>query len=192
MKRYGNLWNDVVSFEALLRAGGQARQGKRFRPAVAASDFHLEHELLKLEDELSTLTYRPGWERSFFIYEPKKRQISAAPYRDRVVHHALVSVLEPIFERTFIGDSYACRKGEGTHVGHITGDIGRHWICWTDARFKAHGADRWHRHGLSARTRNTACGSAHVSSTLCLPTANPTPSCTSLKPQYSFVPKPPH
>ncbi len=116
MKRYGNLWNDVVSFEALLEAAEQARTGKRFRPAVAAFDFHLEHELLKLQDELSTLTYRPGGYRSFFIYEPKKRQISAAPYRDRVVHHTLVNVLEPIFERTFIVDSYACRKGKGTHA----------------------------------------------------------------------------
>src|ERR1019366_5854029 len=72
--------------------------------------------LWKLHEELSTKTYRPGAYRSFFIYEPKKRQISAAPYRDRVVHHALTGVLEPIFERSFIADSYACRKGKGTHA----------------------------------------------------------------------------
>lgn len=61
-------------------------------------------------------SYRPGAYRTFFIHEPKRRQISAAAYRDRVVHHALTRVLEPIFERSFIHDSYACRKGKGTHA----------------------------------------------------------------------------
>ena len=116
MKRHGHLWNDVISFENLLRAAETAAKGKRFRPAVAAFHFDLERNLWKLHEELATKTYRPGDYRSFFIFEPKKRQISAAPYRDRVVHHALTGVLEPIFERTFIGDSYACRKGKGTHA----------------------------------------------------------------------------
>lgn len=117
MKRHGHLWQQVVSFEALLRAAENARRGKRFRPAVAAFHFDLERELWQLHAELSTRTYRPGAYRSFFIHEPKKRQISAAPYRDRVVHHALTGVLEPIFERSFIADSYACRRGKGTHAG---------------------------------------------------------------------------
>ena len=116
MKRHGNLWKDMISFEALLCAAEQARRGKRCRPAVAAFEFNLERELCRLHDELTAKIYRPGAYRSFFIHEPKKRQISAAPYRDRVVHHALVSMLEPIFERTFIADSYACRKGKGTHA----------------------------------------------------------------------------
>jgi len=116
MKRHGNLWANVVSFEALLSAAEEARRGKRFRPAAAAFHFNLERELWKLHEELTSKTYRPGAYRSFFIYEPKVRQISAAPYRDRVVHHALTAVLEPIFERTFIADSYACRKGKGTHA----------------------------------------------------------------------------
>jgi retron-type reverse transcriptase len=117
MKRHGHLWPKVISFAALLHAAEQARRGKRFRPAVASFQFNLEYELWKLHEELSTRTYRPGAYRSFFIYQPKKRQISAAPYRDRVVHHALVNVLEPIYERTFVADSYACRKGKGTHAG---------------------------------------------------------------------------
>jgi RNA-directed DNA polymerase len=115
MKRHGNLWEHVISFEALLRAAEKARKGKRFRPAVASFHFDQERALWTLHDELTTKTYRPGPYRSF-IHEPKKRQISAAPYRDRVVHHALVDVLEPILERTFIADSYACRKGKGTHA----------------------------------------------------------------------------
>jgi retron-type reverse transcriptase len=116
MKRHGHLWENVISFEALLRAAGQAGKGKRFRPDVAAFHFNLERELWALHEQLSMRTYRPGPYRTFFVCEPKPRQISAAPYRDRVVHHALVNVLEPIFERTFIHDSYACRKGKGTHA----------------------------------------------------------------------------
>jgi len=116
MKRHGHLWEQVISFEALLRAADKARKGKRFRPAVASFHFDQERALWQLHEELSTKTYRPGAYRSFFIYQPKKRQISAAPYRDRVVHHALVNVLEPIYEGVFIGDSYACRQGKGTHA----------------------------------------------------------------------------
>ena len=117
MKRHGHLWDEMISFEALLRAADTARKGKRYRPAVAAFHFDQERELWKLHEELASKTYQPGEYRSFFIYEPKERQISAAPYRDRVVHHALTGVLEPIFEKTFIADSYACRKGKGTHAG---------------------------------------------------------------------------
>ena len=106
----------MISFEALLQAAQQARRGKRHRPVVSSFEFHLERELCRLHHELSHKTWRPGPYRSFFIHEPKKRQISAAPYRDRVVHHALVGVLEPVFERGFIADSYACRRGKGTHA----------------------------------------------------------------------------
>ena len=65
---------------------------------------------------MSSGTYRPGPYRSFHVHEPKRRVVSAAPFRDRVVHHALVSVLEPIFERRFTFDSFACRKGKGSHA----------------------------------------------------------------------------
>ena len=116
MKRHGNLWPTLTSFQHLLKASQKARRGKRFRAGVSSFEFHLESELWKLQQALQQKTYRPGDYRSFYIYEPKKRLISAAPYRDRIVHHALTSVLEPIFEPTFIGDSYACRKGKGTHA----------------------------------------------------------------------------
>jgi RNA-directed DNA polymerase len=116
MKRHGHLWDQVISFEALLRAAERARKGKRFRPAATSFHFDQERALWQLHHELAAKTYRPGAYRSFLIHEPKLRQISAAPYRDRVVHHALVGVLEPIFERSFIADSYACRKDRGTHA----------------------------------------------------------------------------
>ena len=116
MKRHGDLWNSMISFYHLVRSAEKARRGKRYRPAAASFDFDLESQLWTLHHELTAKTYRPGPYHTFEIYEPKQRLISAAPYRDRVVHHALTSVLEPIFERCFVSDSYACRKRKGTHA----------------------------------------------------------------------------
>jgi retron-type reverse transcriptase len=116
MKRYGGLWDGLVSFDNLLAAAQKARKGKRFRRSVAQFEFNLESELWRLQEELLAKSYRPGAYRTFHVYEPKKRLISAAPYRDRIVHHALTNVLEPIFERSFVFDTYACRRGKGTHA----------------------------------------------------------------------------
>jgi RNA-directed DNA polymerase len=115
MKRYGNLWHQVIGFENLLKAAHQAQRGKRFRPNVLAFNYNREKELIQLQQELQSQTYQPGAYRTFRIFEPKPRLISAAPYRDRVVHHALCNIIIPIFERTFIADSYANRVGFGTH-----------------------------------------------------------------------------
>ncbi len=115
LKRYGDLWPQVISFENIAAAAMQAQRSKRFKPYVLAFNYDLESELLKLHEELAAKTYRPGPYKTFQIVEPKKRMISAAPYRDRVVHHALCNVIAPIFERSFISDSYANRVGYGTH-----------------------------------------------------------------------------
>jgi retron-type reverse transcriptase len=115
MKRYGNLWPQITDFANLCAAARQAARGKRWRGNVIAFNFNLENELLQLQNELITQTYQPGPYRTFQIVEPKKRMISAAPYRDRVAHHALCNVIAPIFEKTFIRDSYANRAGFGTH-----------------------------------------------------------------------------
>lgn len=115
MKRYGNLWTQVTAFPNLLEATRKAQKGKRFRDNVLAFNYNLERELASLQQELETKTYRPGPYRTFEIVEPKRRLISAAPYRDRVVHHALCQVIVPLIEPTFIGDSYANRIGLGTH-----------------------------------------------------------------------------
>lgn len=116
MKRIGRLYDRLTSWTNLLDASRRARRGKRFRPNVARFEFDVEFELLRLQQELDQQTYKPGPYRQFVIHEPKRRVISAAPYRDRVVHHALCNVIEPIFERRFIHDSYACRRGKGTHA----------------------------------------------------------------------------
>ncbi len=115
MKRYGDLYPSLYAFPNLVRAARQAQKGKRTKPNVARFNFRLEHELLMLQRELQSKTWMPGPYVSFNIYEPKQRLISAAPYRDRVVHHALCNVIEPIFERSFIPHSYANRIGKGAH-----------------------------------------------------------------------------
>jgi retron-type reverse transcriptase len=113
---FKHLYPQVHAFDNLYHAFRAARQnGKRQKANVAAFEHHLELELTRLETELAEKTYRPGPYHHFYIYERKRRKISAAPFRDRVVHHALCRVIEPIFEARFIHDSYACRVGKGTH-----------------------------------------------------------------------------
>jgi retron-type reverse transcriptase len=117
MRRVGYLWDRLTAFDNLLAAARRSARGKRFRPAVLAYHVRLEDELFELQDQLRGHTWTPGPFHDFYITHPKRRLIHAAPYRDRVVHHALVGVLEPIFEKTFIADSFASRKGKGTHAG---------------------------------------------------------------------------
>ena len=115
MKTYRHLYPKICTWENLYQAWRKARKGKRGKPAAATFEFNLEANLIALHRELSNKRYQPGSYHSFYIHEPKRRLISAAPFRDRVVHHALCNVIEPIFERSFIYDSYANRIGKGTH-----------------------------------------------------------------------------
>lgn len=115
MKRYSNLYTQITDFTNLLTAAHQAERGKRFRDSVLAFNYKLETELINIKAELESKIYQPGRYKTFEIFEPKRRLISAAPYRDRVVHHAVCNIILPIFEKTYIGDSYANRVGFGTH-----------------------------------------------------------------------------
>ena len=115
MKRYGNLYPQIVAFANLLAAAKQAQRQKRDRAPVLSFNDHLERELLQLQRELESQTYHPGGYKTFEIYEPKRRIIAAAPYRDRVVHHALCNIIVPLFDRSFIATSYANRKNYGSH-----------------------------------------------------------------------------
>ena len=115
MKRYGNLFDGLCSFENLLKASKKAQKGKRFKSSTGNFNLKLEDELLSIQQELLTQTYQMGNYKRFYIYDPKKRLISAAPYRDRVVQHALCNIIEPIFDKLFIFDTYACRKNKGSH-----------------------------------------------------------------------------
>jgi RNA-directed DNA polymerase len=115
MKRYANLFPNITAFDNLYLAFRKAAKGKRRKSEVAAFEFDLETNLFTLQEELQQQTYQHGAYRSFVIHDPKRRVISAAPFRDRVVHHALCNIIEPIFDCTFIGDSYANRIGKGNH-----------------------------------------------------------------------------
>jgi RNA-directed DNA polymerase len=119
LKTYRHLYPRVWDWDNLYLAYRKARKGKRGKRPAAEFEFCLEDNLVALQDELTTKTYQPGPYHSFLIYEPKRRLtlapalarsasagVSAAPFRDRVVHHALCNVIEPIFERRFIHDSY--------------------------------------------------------------------------------------
>ena len=114
-RRKHGLFDGIASFAALRAAALRAASGKRSKPGVAAFLANLETEALRLERELGSGRYRPGRYTKIEIFDPKHRMVSAAPFRDRVVHHAFCAVCEPVFERGFVHDSYANRVGKGTH-----------------------------------------------------------------------------
>ncbi|MBN1137802.1 MAG: RNA-dependent DNA polymerase [Anaerolineae bacterium] len=116
VRTYNHLYTRITDFDNLYAAWCQARRGgKRRWPTVAEFELDLEQNLWALHEELRDQCYRPGGYRHFTIHKPKVRRISAAPFRDRVVHHALMQVTWPIFEARMIHDSYACRVGKGMH-----------------------------------------------------------------------------
>lgn len=105
----------LVSWENMYLAWLKASKGKRRKAEVALFEHRLEENLFSLQADLLARRWKPGGYRSFFIHDPKRRLISAAPFPDRVVHHALCNIIEPVFERSFIQDSYANRIGKGNH-----------------------------------------------------------------------------
>lgn len=132
--RNGELFARLVEPGWLIERARLAARGKRRRPDVAAFLLDLEPRCYAIADALRAGTWRPGRYHAFWIHDPKRRLISAAPFADRVVHHALVGLLEPVFERRFVAHSYACRKGKGTHR----------------ALYRAHALARKHRYVLRA------------------------------------------
>jgi retron-type reverse transcriptase len=110
-----DLFDEVARFDRLIEAARKAVRGKRRKPGAAAFMAGLETECLRLERELRAGAWRPGHYTLIEVREPKRRLVSAAPFRDRVVHHALSAVIGPIVERGFIDDSFANRAGKGTH-----------------------------------------------------------------------------
>lgn len=109
------LFPHIVSWENLWQAYSKAARGKRGKSAAATFEFKAADHLLDLQAELQGGEYQPGAYQHFVIHEPKRRLISAAPFRDRVVHHAVCNVIEPLFEARFYEHSYANRQGKGTH-----------------------------------------------------------------------------
>ena len=115
MKVYKNLFNEVISLENVLRAWDGFRKGKREKFDVQIFEYFLENNLFHLQSELVSKLYQHRPYQQFYIKDPKVRLIHKAAVRDRVVHHLIYQALNPIFEPTFIADSYSCRKNKGTH-----------------------------------------------------------------------------
>ncbi len=117
MKVYRNLFELITSTENLFGAWDTFKRDKRNKPDVEAFGKDIERELCQLARELRDKTYRPGTYRQFWIHDPKLRRINKAVVRDRVLHHAVFKILNPIFEPTFVAASFSCRIGKGTHKG---------------------------------------------------------------------------
>ena len=114
MKIYDNLYQQFYSYENLEYAFKKARKHKTKKDYVIKFENSLKENLLQLRNELIFYTYKPRPLETFIIRDPKTRKISKSDFRDRVIYHALVNILEPIFDKFFIYDSYANRKNKGT------------------------------------------------------------------------------
>lgn len=117
MKVYKDLYKQIISLENLFLAWDGFRHGKSGKPDVMRFERHLEENIFALRRDLKSGRYRHGSYRAFYIQDPKQRLIHKATARDRVLHHAVFSILNPIFEPTFIANSFSCRVGKGTHRG---------------------------------------------------------------------------
>lgn len=111
-----NVWDKVLAWENLLEAYRKARKGKRQQPEIQAFAFNLEYELSDIRMSLLQHSYQPGDYRQFNVRDSKLRLISAAPFRDRVVQHALMNIIEPRLDPLFINDTFASRKAKGVHA----------------------------------------------------------------------------
>ncbi|OGY24553.1 MAG: hypothetical protein A2Y57_03315 [Candidatus Woykebacteria bacterium RBG_13_40_7b] len=115
MKTFSHLYNKIISLENLFQAWSEFKKGKRNKLDVGCFERHLEDNIFELYQDLVSKTYKHSSYTGFYIHDPKVRHIHKAVVRDRIVHHALFKILNPIFEPTFVSDSFSCREGYGTH-----------------------------------------------------------------------------
>jgi retron-type reverse transcriptase len=115
MKRHNHLYSQICSLENLEEAWKYVRLGKRYDKEVLRFGYRIFENLIHLHNELTWKTYRVGKYREFTIRDPKERLIQYLPLRDRIVQQALHQLINPLFDKGFIDDSYACRNGKGTH-----------------------------------------------------------------------------
>lgn len=117
MKRIGNLYEKIISIENLLAADRKAQKGKSYQYGVRLHNKNAKDNIIKLHDLLKTKTYKTSSYQVFKVYEPKEREVYRLPYfPDRITHHAIMNVLEPIFVSTFTADTYSCIKNRGIHL----------------------------------------------------------------------------
>lgn len=117
MKRIGNIYPLIYSMENLMLADANARKGKKNKYGIRLHDRNRHANLLHLQDMLKSRTYHTSEYSTFKVYEPKEREVCRLPYfPDRITHHAVMNVLEPIFKAVFTADTYSCIKGKGIHA----------------------------------------------------------------------------
>ncbi|MDP3988135.1 MAG: RNA-directed DNA polymerase [Candidatus Levybacteria bacterium] len=113
------MYDRIASFPNLLKAYYKARRHKRYRRRLQRMEVDFENRLLIISSSLKNQTYKPKKYHRFVVFEPKMRQISAPAFIDRIIHHAIINIIEPLFEVQFIPTSFACRKNKGTHFGML-------------------------------------------------------------------------
>lgn len=116
MKTFTRLYKEICSYSNLELAFRNARKGKTQKAYVIEFEANKEANLLALQQSLINQTYSPEPLKSFIVRDPKTRKISASAFQDRIVHHALVNILKPIYEPRFIFHSFANQEGKGTHL----------------------------------------------------------------------------
>lgn len=117
MKVFDGIFNQIISTESLFSAWDTFKQDKQQKPDVLRFEWNLEENIFNLHRDLLYGRYKHGAYTSFHIQDPKQRHIHKATVRDRVLHHAVFTALIPVFEPTFISNSFSCRVGKGTHKG---------------------------------------------------------------------------
>ncbi|MEI6125618.1 MAG: reverse transcriptase/maturase family protein [Pseudomonadota bacterium] len=115
MKRQGNLIDKIADWNNLSLAFWKARKGKNAKIEVQNYRRNLQGEILSLRADILSDSVRTGDYYYFTVHDPKKRQICAASFRERVLHHAIINICDPFFESYLIFDTYACRRGKGSH-----------------------------------------------------------------------------
>lgn len=131
MQSIKNIYEKIYDFENLHKAWEEARKGKRYRDDVLIFNRNYEEQLINIQNHLIYETYEVGKYHTFYVYEPKKRLIMSLPFKDRIVQWAIYRQLFPLYEKTFIFDSYACRKGKGTHKA---ADRLQYWLRQTERK----------------------------------------------------------
>ncbi len=116
-KKYRNLIGLIADDQNIRRAYARTALGRRGTYGYHEFKEHAEVNLARLQHDIAAGSFQPDPVRHFMVFEPKQRHIEALSFRDRVAHHALVNIVGPIFEATFLPRSFACRTGRGTHAG---------------------------------------------------------------------------
>lgn len=117
MKRLNNLYQRICSLENLAAADAIARKGKLNQYGIRIHDRNREANLVQLRDDLLSRRFQTSAYTTFKVFEPKEREVFRLPYYpDRIVHHAIMNVLEPIFVKSFTADTYSCIKTRGIHA----------------------------------------------------------------------------